>query len=46
MENAPEPEDFESFLQEAMVLDGKVKALPVRGENAVAVVEQVSSAIA
>ena len=25
-ENVPEPEDFESFLQEAMMLDGKVKA--------------------
>ena len=25
-EKAPETEDFESFLQEAMVLDGKVEA--------------------
>ena len=25
-EKAPEPENFESFLQEAIVLDGKVKA--------------------
>ena len=43
---APKPEDFESFFQEAMVIDGKVKTVPVRGENTVAVIEQVSSAIA
>jgi len=38
---APEPENFDSFVREAMVLDGKDKAVPAGGGNAVDVVNLV-----
>ena len=38
---APEPEDFDSFVREAMVLDGKDKAVPAGGDNGVDVVNLV-----
>ena len=38
---APEPKDFDSFVREAMVLDGKDKAVPAGGDNAVNAVNLV-----